>query len=78
MFAHDLCNNQIEYFSLRLSELQALELYEPEAGLEALRAGSGLGEECYLNKLKRQSEAIPQIFNRQYSIPACPGWYDAL
>jgi hypothetical protein len=25
-------------------------------------------------KLKRQSEAIPQIFNRQSSIPACPGW----
>jgi hypothetical protein len=24
--------------------------------------------------LKRQSEAIPQIFNLQYSIPACPGW----
>jgi hypothetical protein len=23
---------------------------------------------------KRQSEAIQQIFNIQYSIPACPGW----
>jgi hypothetical protein len=24
--------------------------------------------------MKRLSEAIQQIFNLQYSIPACPGW----
>jgi hypothetical protein len=28
------------------------------SGLEALQAGSGLGEECYRFKLKRLSEAI--------------------
>ena len=47
------------------------------ARLNILASGSQilrLGEECYRFKLKRQSEAIPQIFNLKYSIPAWPGW----
>jgi hypothetical protein len=40
------------------------------SGSEILR----LGEEYYRLILKRQSEAIQQIFNRQSSIPACQGW----
>ncbi len=46
MFAHDLCHSQIEYLSLRLVDptlSPSCKLYEQEAGLEALRAGSGAG-----------------------------------
>jgi hypothetical protein len=71
MFAHDLYHSQIEYFSLRLVDPTArrgmlsilIEKTERSlrlVGVVRLR----LGERYHKSS----------ILNRQYSIPACPGW----
>ena len=58
MFAHDLCHSQIEYFSLRLGDPTARR-----------------GMLSHLNRKDRAKRYHKSsIFNRQYSIPACPGW----
>ncbi len=58
MFAHDLCHSQIEYFS------NSIDLNRKDRA-SLLRRNGYEGRERYHKS---------SIFNRQYSIPACPGW----
>ena len=58
IFAYDLWHSQIEYLS------NSIDLNRKDRAKPPARRG------C----TPTPRRAIPQIFNRQYSISACPGW----
>ena len=82
MFAHDLCHSQIEYFSLRLVD-PTLRPVSPTGSKRARRGMLSILIEKTERSLRlvgvvrlRLGERYQKssILNRQYSIPACPGW----